>query len=78
MLSDLMWTLYGFAYLFRSIAFGALSPLSGQQEGHLACKKKLSVGVRAVMISLELCTPRSASFHHRHELTLYYFPQRIY
>ena len=39
MLSDLMWTLYGFAYLFRSIAFGALSPLSGQQEGHLACKK---------------------------------------
>ena len=44
----------------------ALTLLSGQQEGHPACKK-LGVGLLMVTISLELCTSYSSSCHqHLH------------
>jgi len=41
--------------------FSALTLLSGRQEGHPACKKKLDVGLLMVMISVELCTTYSSS-----------------
>jgi len=34
----------------RYFPFSALTLLVGQQEGHLACKRKLDVGLLVVMI----------------------------
>ena len=53
------------AQLGLRLPFSALTLLVGRQEGHLACKKRLAVGLSVVMIWLELCMTYSSSCHRQ-------------